>query len=126
MANIYQFNKLLNKCHTSSGSIRKDIMRSLGYCQNNACIKKTIQLATTSEMIADVGLRPALESLATHRKGIYGLWRFIASGTWSKFPGLTLAKIAPVGELVLDSLAKTEYSEGARKYLENVDSSVSS
>ena len=101
-------------------------MCSLGYCQNIACIKKTIQLATTPEMIADVGLRPALESLATHRKGIYGIWRFIASGAWSKIPGLTLAKIAPIGELVLDSLTKAQYSEGARKYLESVDSSVSS
>ncbi|PVH84522.1 hypothetical protein DL98DRAFT_611285 [Cadophora sp. DSE1049] len=119
-----EYNKLLNKFEASTGSTRKDIIRALGYSQNNGCIKKTIQLATTPEMIADVGLRPALESLATHRKGIYALWRFIASGVWTKLPGLTLAKIALVGEMVLDCLTKIEYSEGARKYLESVDSNM--
>ncbi|KAH9223455.1 peptidase family M1-domain-containing protein [Leptodontidium sp. 2 PMI_412] len=100
---------------------RGDIMRSLGNAQNKACIKKTLKLATTPEMIADVGLRPSLEALATHRKGIYALWRFISSGAWNKTPGLTFLKIAPLGEMVLDCLTKLEYSEGARKYLERVD-----
>ncbi|KAK0107228.1 Aminopeptidase 2 mitochondrial [Cadophora gregata] len=119
-----EYKRLLKRFETSSGSTRKDIMRSLGYCQNNACIKKTIQLATSPEIIADVGLRPALESLSTHRKGIYALWRFIASDIWTKCPGLTLAKIAPVGQMVLDCLTKIEYSEGARKYLESMDSNM--
>jgi hypothetical protein len=87
-------------------------------------MKKTIKLATSPEMMADVCLRPSLESLATHRKGVYALWRFIASGTWSKIPGLTTEKIGPVGELVLDCLTRTEYSASARKYLEGVDSGV--
>lgn len=100
-------------------------MRSLGNAQNKACIKKTLKLATTPEMIADVGLRPSLEALATHRKGIYALWRFISSGAWNKTPGLTFLKIAPLGEMVLDCLTKLEYSEGARKYLERVDAGVS-
>ncbi|KAH7356774.1 peptidase family M1-domain-containing protein [Rhexocercosporidium sp. MPI-PUGE-AT-0058] len=117
-----QYNKLFNKFETSTGSTRRDIMRSLGHARNNACIKKTLKLATTPEMLADVGLRSSLESLATHRKGIYALWRFIASSSWAKIPGLTLVKIAPVGEMVLDCLTKAEYIEGARKYLEKMDS----
>ncbi|KAI9048533.1 hypothetical protein LZ554_007366 [Drepanopeziza brunnea f. sp. 'monogermtubi'] len=117
-----EYKQLCKKLESSTGSTRKDILRSLGYSQDTACIKKTIRLATAPSVMADVGLRPALEALATHRKGVYSLWRFIASGAWSSIPGLDLEKVAPVGEMVLNSLTETAYSAGARRYLESQDS----
>ncbi len=122
---MFQYNKLFTKLSTSTGSTKKDIWRSLGHSRNSSCIKKTLKLATSAEVLADLGLRPALESLSSHKKGIYALWRFIATGAWYKVTGMTFEKVAPVGEMILDCLTKLEYSEGARKYLQSVGSNVS-
>ncbi|XMA13399.1 hypothetical protein WAI453_006190 [Rhynchosporium graminicola] len=117
-----QFNKLLTKLETSTGSTWRDIVRSLGHSQNIACIKKTIKLATSPEVIADVGIQSCLESLTKHRKGIYALWRFIASGAWEKVPGVNLEKAMLVGSMVLNCLTKADVIAEGRKFLQNMDS----
>ncbi|CZT44132.1 related to APE2-aminopeptidase yscII [Rhynchosporium secalis] len=117
-----QFNKLLTKLETSTGSTWRDIVRSLGHSQNIACIKKTLKLATSPAVIADVGIQSCLESLTTHRKGIYALWRFIASGAWKKVLGVNLEKAMLVGSMVLDCLTKADVIAEGRKFLQNMDS----
>ncbi len=104
--------------------MRKDILSSLGHSRNSFCIKKTLKRATSRESITKLEMIPILQTLATHRKGIYALWRFIASGVWTKNSALNLEKIGPIGELVLGSLTNMEHANGARKYLENIDTSV--
>jgi len=65
-----------------------------------------------------------LKALATHKKGIYTLWKFIASGTLMRVAGLSLEKIAPIGELLLNSLVTQSQCDNARKRLEEIDIKV--
>ena len=76
------------------------------------------------ELTAKTELAVILGGLATHKKGIFAIWEFMASGKWSKVPGLDLERIMYIGYVLLSSLATQFQCDQARKALRKMNVGV--
>ena len=99
---------------------RNDILGTLGYSHHSNCIKKTIKLAFSDEIISRNEMFQTAYPLCTHAQGVDALWKFIASGLWMQNPLLSKEKMASIGTLIFLSYTKREQSDEARKVLEKM------
>lgn len=119
-----QYRKLVHCLETAKDPVRRDILSSLGHTRDYGSLKETLKRATSLELILNSEMVMTLKPLTTHKKGIWILWRFLATGAWSKNPALNIERIAPISQMVLNSCTKMRQCEGAKKHMKGYDTSV--
>jgi aminopeptidase 2 len=85
-----------------------------------------MQLAMSPGLLSEPEIGVLMRPVVTHENGRGVLWAILKSEAWKEIPGLSLQKLFPLFQIVLDSFTTIEQYEDAKDFFGDKDTSVSS
>lgn len=110
---------------TSSFRIRNDILCSIGYAQQPILIQTTLEIALSATSLSRNEVLITIRPLTTHRPGVEALWSILKSKQWFQIENLSLRRLAPIVQAIMDAFTTMEQYDEAKAFFDNIDTTVS-